>query len=904
MLDRLPLISTKLSPPNPSAGEVPRERLVGFCDNFLGSTLVLITAPPGSGKTTLIGQWCRLIKSKDRRVCWVSLGKEESIERNFVDYLSHALLSLDLEWDKAFLELISKPKEVSLELLLVSLVNALNQLEEKVFIFLDDYHLVNSDKINKPLGAFLLLAPENVTLTISSRERVGLPLNKLRADGRLQEIGFDELRFNFLEACDYLKATSLNLTIRDVEQLLEVTEGWAVGLQLLCLSPAIRANPTNFIERFSGVNKNVKSYIEEIVLTALPENEIALLLRTSILDRLCGPLCEAVAGTANAAEILKDIQSKSMFVTGLDEEGYWYRYHHIFAAVLLNMLQTRYPNELQTLHARASQWFLDNNLLSEAVRHAIASERIENTIEIATQAAGSLADEGDLETLESWLQSIYVEDEHQRFHLGLIRVWALAHSLKLAEARALLKSIHSGIKESDITLSETEQAELHVVEGIVANISDDTAMGIMQMEPCAASLPIDRPWVVWLLCNALTFALTSASRYEDARKVYMLLPEQLERNPKSVFVSVYRKYVWSIYHKRQGSIDMAILLIKEGLALAEEKTGYHSNGAALAAGYLAGLLYEKDEFEQLERVLAGRLDVIKKTALLDPLRGAYLALSRVRRRQYLAPDADKLLEEMEHFGVVRNWPRLLASALYERLCLATRDNELADAEKLLEQMQGLLADVPEQRCALSEIKDLYQLAQIRVLLLKQDYQRAIEISTSEIREHRLLGNMTRALLSQLLYVQALALAGDEKAALKNLAQVLKNAEKAGLLRSVMDDIKPISLLFNKLVSEQPQIVSASYLAKMLEVCRTSISENNASQKPAAKRVSLSPREQDMLRLLRTGKVNKEIARELNLSLETVKWHLKNLYSKLGVANRLQAISQTDVLLTGDNPIHH
>ena len=259
---------------------------------------------------------------------------------------------------------------------------------------------------------------------------------------------------------------------------------------------------------------------------------------------------------------------------------------------------------------------------------------------------------------------------------------------------------------------------------------------------------------------------------------------------------------------------------------------------------------------------------------------------------------------MEHFGVVRNWPRLLASALYERLCLATRDNELADAEKLLEQMQGLLADVPEQRCALSEIKDLYQLAQVRVLLLKQDYQRAIEISTSEIREHRLLGNMTRALLSQLLYVQALALAGDEKAALKNLAQVLKNAEKAGLLRSVMDDIKPISLLFNKLVSEQPQIVSASYLAKMLEVCRTSISENNASQKPAAKRVSLSPREQDMLRLLRTGKVNKEIARELNLSLETVKWHLKNLYSKLGVANRLQAISQTDVLLTGDNPIHH
>ena len=887
-MNQWPLILTKFYPPKSSRREVSRTRLTECVDNLTHTTLCLIYAPPGAGKTTLVGQWCRALKQQGKHLCWISLGKEESLPENFLRYLSKALVSLEIGWSKEFIEVL-ETNQSSLELLLISLGNELLQSEKNIYLFFDDYHLVDNAELNECLGKFLLSAPDNVTFVICSRCVPALPLNKLRANGSLQELSFDALQFDFVEVCAYLKAASINLTIRDVERLLDVTEGWAVGLQLLCLSPSIRDNPTTVFDKFSGVNNNVKAYIEEIVLKVLPKESVELLVKTSILERLCVPLCEAVTGIHNADKILAESRAISMFMVELDNDGYWYRHHHLFAAVLHNKLESQYYADLPLLHERASQWFLRNNLLSEAVRHALAAGRIENTFAYAIQAASSLAGEGDIETLSDWLKSVYVSDDHQRFHLDLTGVWGLAHCLNLADATQLLERTRESVNTTGIVLSASEKTELSVVSGIVANISDDTKNAVSYIEPFVDKLPLDRPWIVWLLCNGLTYALTHASRYEDAHKVYMLLPEALEKDANSLFVHVYRKYVWSIYHTRLGDIPFAMLLITECLTIAEQKTGYRSNGAALAAGYMAGLLYEQGAMDDLERVLAGRLDVIEKTALLDALSGAYLALCRVKYQQGFESDANQLLENLEHLGITRGWSRLVAQVVYERLCLSYRQGDLAQAEKQFDRLKSLLKLVPQQRCALSAIEDLYQLAHGRMLLLRSDAAKAINILSTEVDKHQSLGNISTVIIARILYVHALNLHGDLKEASTVLDYTITMAEKAGFYQSVLDDIVPIIPVFKILKDARKRTVSDGYFLKLMEFCEC-LMPTDALLPSSNDAFNLSPREQDVLKMLYAGKPNKLIARELDISLETVKWHLKNIYIKLGVSSRLQAIT--------------
>src|SRR5919106_1949499 len=430
----MPVLGTKLRPPRPRRRLVRRARLTDRlrADGGEGPRLVLVAAPAGFGKTTLLAQWLAAAENSQRNVAWLALDPGDADLRLFLTHLAAAIQTAEPEAGVDALAVLEGGGTTLTDAVLVSLINDLDVLAGPTVVALDDYHLVDGAAVHEAVTFLLDNLPPQVTLAMTTRADPPLPLSRLRARGELVEVRAADLRFTSDEADAFLnEVMELQLDPGLVAALEARTEGWAAGLQLAALSARTHAgvaegsgNVAEFVEAFSGSHRFVLDYLVEEVLDRQPDGVRAFLLDTCVLDQLAGGLCDALTGRSDGQPMLETLERENLFVVPLDDERRWYRYHHLFADALRARLAARHADRVPELHAAASRWLAENGLLDEAVGHAFASGDHEHTADLVELSLADLRRRRQNRTLRNWLGAVPDDVVRRRPLLAISVAWS------------------------------------------------------------------------------------------------------------------------------------------------------------------------------------------------------------------------------------------------------------------------------------------------------------------------------------------------------------------------------------------------------------------------------------------------------------------------------------------------
>src|SRR5918997_1216736 len=370
-----PLLTTKLAVPSTRVSLVSRPRLSERLQEGLGPQLILVSAPAGFGKSTLLGTWASELSDSGRPMAWYSLDSGDNDPAQFWRYFFTAIDLLRPGSGKTALALLDSPQAPPIEAILTTLLNELVGLSTDAVLVVDDYHLIESQTIHKALTFLIDHLPPRMHLVIATRMDPPLPLARLRARGEMTELRAADLRFTSEEAATFLnQVMGLELSAEDTAELEGRTEGWIAGLQMAALAMQDRADVSGFIAAFAGSNRYVLDYLAEEVLARQPEGLQTFLLETSILDRMSAPLCNTITGRTDGQTALERLEHANLFVIPLDDERHWYRYHHLFVDVLRQRLRQEPPDLAPELHKRASGWFEEEGFVGEAINHALAAQ--------------------------------------------------------------------------------------------------------------------------------------------------------------------------------------------------------------------------------------------------------------------------------------------------------------------------------------------------------------------------------------------------------------------------------------------------------------------------------------------------------------------------------------------------
>jgi len=443
-----PLLQTKLYIPPVRPNLVSRPRLIERLNEGMTRRLTLISAPAGFGKTTLLSEW---VAGSGRPVAWLSLDEGDNDPVRFLAYFVAAVQTTpslsEAGVGESALAVLQSPQPPPVEAILTALINEIATIPKPFILVLDDYHVIEAQPIHDALIFLLDHLPPQMHLSLATRSDPFLPLSRLRARGQMTDIRADDLRFSPQETTTFLnQVMGLALSGDQVAILESRTEGWIAGLQLAALSIRGQDDTARLISAFAGDDRYIGDYLVDEVLARRPKGTRDFLLQTSILDRLTGPLCDAVPGNEDGQNVLKKLERANLFIVPLDNRRRWYRYHHLFADLLRQRLEESTTlQDIESLHQRASQWYEENDFLIEAVEHKLAAGNHEDVMRLIEQGAGEIFQRSQLNTLTKWWARLSRELVTSRPRLCMIYAWAWLATGHPEEAESCLQAIEQAL---------------------------------------------------------------------------------------------------------------------------------------------------------------------------------------------------------------------------------------------------------------------------------------------------------------------------------------------------------------------------------------------------------------------------------------------------------------------------
>jgi len=861
----LPLILTKFSPPRPPGVLLPRERLLLRLDNAHHCSLTLVCAPAGFGKTTLLAQWYARRKQRGDNLAWLSLEREENTPDLFMRYMLEALRPLYHGWSLAFQRYFAGNLPANFALLIAELINQLHYCPHSLFLILDDYHCITHPEINQGLTYLLQHAPAALHVIIGSRHQPSLSPGRLEINDQLLEITEAELRFTRPEASIYFSTSPLTpLDNQAALRLFTMTEGWIAGMKMAALSSKAALNGQE--QDNAACSGSMTRYIEEVVLAPLPASVLNFLMLTSVLNRLHPALCDALTGRNDGGAMLEWLTAHNLFLSPLDSHGLWFRAHPLMRDTLLKRLERYAAGDIPRLHERAAKWFFAQKLWAEALRHALEADKpADSHAELGVQ---SLAEEGDINTMVRWLQRVPTALDQPRTELQINLAWALAHRFRFTEARQLLDSTEQQLGENLGQLKRSLWIKLRVVRAICEAFADNIAQSIALVEPLLAEVPCGDVWVDGLVCNILSYCHLAASRPQQALTVQQrrFARQQATRN---LFVEVYRAYVLAEGYMRQGNLIEAEHQASQAFHHAGQHIGTDSSSGATLAPLLAEIAWERGETMKIEELLRPRLNMIDDFCPPAGLSHCYIVLAKQAVSKGKTAQAIGLLEHADRLALQRGWLRARIPLLSEQLSVYLAAGKRKAAEEVLSELQGLAAEATAKDGPLLHWS--VNLGISKLLLADNRPLAAGRLLEQLVNEQEQHGEWLSALRSRLLLAIAWWQAERKDKAIAVCQPAVERARQQKLYASLHHVARALQPILDALPHPVP-----------------------GTERPptdSAGSVRLTEREQQTLDLIALGHSNKHIARQLGISAETVKWHVKQLYDKLDAGSRIQAINQ-------------
>ncbi len=881
------ILATKLYIPPPRAKIVLRPRLIERMNEGMCHKLTIISAPAGFGKTTLVSEW---VTSCRRPTTWLSLDEGDNDLKRFLAYLIAALRTIEKNIGEGVLPLLDAAQPPAIESVLTSLLNEITAIPHDFVLVLDDYHLIDSQRIDQFLDFLIEHQPPQMHLLIATREDPQLPLARLRARGQLTELRATDLRFTPAEAAEFLnRMMGLNLSAEDIAVLESRTEGWIAGLQLAALFMQGHHDTASFIKSFTGSHRFVLDYLVEEVLGQQTESIQAFLLHTSILDRMCGALCDAVLrdSALPAQETLEGLEHANLFIVPLDSERRWYRYHHLFGDLLRQRMRKNLSQtEIAELHIRASEWYEQNGLMLDAFHHTLAADDFEGAARLAETAWQGM--ERNFQTLAwlGWVKKLPDAVICSRPWLCVQMGWAYSDVGELEPSETYLQYAEralAGTKDQEafksipgnIALIRAGNAQ---IEGNLPETVRYAELSI-QLAPendllIRAQAAITLGFTQWAVGNVEASLQAMRTWMDDMQKLgnqmYVLA---------SAFVVADMQVILSHLGEAEKSLQKTIGQTKALGQEAENVTAHHHLGLAMLA-------HERGNDAALTQRLQTVADLGHRSTLIDwPYRWG-LAQARLQESAGEWDDALKSLDEAKR-GYVKNPIPMLQPVEARKARIYLKQGRLDKAQAWA---RGRNLSVRDEANYLSEYEYL-TLARIRLTErffdgVGQLLERLLALAESQKRT----GSVIEILLTQTLVHQA---QGKQPQALITLERALALAEPEGYLRIFVDEGKPMRALLEKHLSNRDHPLNG-YVERILTVFQQ-LESKTENQKSKILVEPLSEREMEVLQLLRSELSGPEIARRLIVSLNTLRTHTKNIFNKLGVNNRRAAIRRAEEL---------
>jgi LuxR family maltose regulon positive regulatory protein len=893
------LLKNKLFIPPAHAALVPRPRLIQRMDQAWSSKLTLVSAPAGFGKTTLLSEWALASRQP---VAWLSLDAGDNTPARFLSYLIAALQRVREGLGESLRSMLDTTQFGSAKMppdtIFQDLINEIADLAQSFAVILDDYHTISEPSIHHVLGFFLDNQPGCMHLVISGRADPPWPLGRLRVQRAVNEVRASDLRFTPAEAAAFLnEIMKLDLSAEIVNELEKRTEGWIAGLQMAALSVQAMSDRKAFLAGFTGSHRFISDFLVEEVLAHQPPETSEFLLKTSILERLTAPLCDAVAGITNSDEMLSRLELANLFLIPLDNERCWYRYHHLFKDLLYGTLKSSRPDEVPALHRTASRWYAQAGYNEDAVLHAFAARDYELAAVLVEQAVRHL-EQNKLMAISRWIDDLPQEQVERRPWLCVYRAWGRYWTGRREQVEACLQAAEKALDNEEgpagsQDLSEEERS--HIIGSIAAvrahyALTSEDIQGVLKQSKIAlALLPEgdDMRCETAVALGGAYWALGDVHKSEEAFAMARANALQWDFPTMAVPSTCYV----AMQQTKQGRIPEAMAAYREALAMATGADGRELPGASFPNVKLGDLLRETNNLDAAGRHLEKGVEQCVVMGQADVLADGYVALARLQlTRADLAgaheslANADRIAAQTKIDPFVQCW----LDDVRLRVWLAEGNLEAA-----LEWVQasGLRVDGE-----LSYHYDLHHINLARALVAEARLRASPTALNDALKLlERLLPAAEQADWTQevikILVLRALArqTAGDEEAALEDLARALALAEPGGYVRLFLDEGAPLLGLLSKLAGRG---IMAAYVAQLLDEARRDAPAARKPLRPAPGQVEpLSAREIQVLRLLASAMTSTEIAAELCLAVSTVRTHIKNIYAKLDVNRRLEAVQR-------------
>jgi LuxR family maltose regulon positive regulatory protein len=882
------LLSTKLFTPSIRPDHLSRSRLIAQINAGLEKPLILISAPAGYGKTTLVCSW---IYKTNTPNSWISLDEGDNDLIHFLQYLLTALQQVIPAIQVEMLSTLRGPASF------VSLLNAMiNEISKHIAPFvlvLDDFHVLHAQPVLDFLASLIEHAPSNMHVILISRTDPLLPLSHLRVRNEIAEIRADQLRFTRDEIDTFLsKIMTLELSIADITALQTRTEGWIAGVQLAALSMQSCEDIHAFVTAFAGSHHYIIDYLTEEVLKRLPEKTSTFLLRTSILSRMCGPLCDTIVepnpnDQVNGQEILEQLERKNLFLVSLDDKRHWYRYHHLFSDVLIRYLENSHPHLPAQLHKRASQWFEQNGYIPESIDHALMAGDLDQTTKLIEQNGVLLLIRGEVMAVLKWITGV---EPYMQTHpwLYILKAWAYALSGDLDRVDGMLK------KAEELISSLEPSQEVKVMQGTIAaarayqaNLMGDAHKAVDFARQAIEVLP-DVDLVSRSLRAVSTSLLGDATSMtgdlEEAKQAY-IESARISQAAGDVHLTIVVNSNLADIFVEQGILRQAARIYSETLSMATRPDGQKAVIAGRLLVELSQVYYEWNQLENAFEYAQQSLNLCRQWGNMDLQAVGFAQLARLERIYSHSEEMQAASQAAEQ--LLNGYDLAPRYSLWVRSVLARLLINQGNLERALHLVQKSGIDL-DSSAGESEIPYLLEpmyLILLRLVLAQRKYNQALGLS------HRLLhqaeaGNRAGRVI-EILILQALAYHGknDKEQALAILERAIMLAQPEGFVRVFLDEGEPMEKLLYQAKVHQ---VGASYLSELLS--HVSTDSNQALPNTQLLVEPLTKRELELLKLIEQGCTNQEIADRLVISIPTVKRHISNIYSKLGVKNRTQAIS--------------